>query len=325
MPGNGVPVVSVVIPTYKHSDQLIRLLRSLDKQEGLPSYEIVVVDDCSPDDTEEVVKAWCAEPADCDKRYVKMPQNGGPAKARNEGARQARGRYVAFTDTDCVADPHWLARLVARMDEGNKVIGVGGAVQPYNPDGLIARYFTEYQILQPHPFMIYLVSSNCCLLRELVLEVGGFDEEIPCPGGEDIGLGIQLWKRGWKFAFAPGAVILHDYRESWRDYCNTWWRYGYGCGYVCRKHLGEQEPPSASNPPAPETGWIPNPIHVTTLPFGKIYHETRHAFAVGVKKFRSLRVGIGLVVLRLAQFYIHRRGWRKGVQERIRDEAQLAE
>ena len=322
MPDSNQIEASVVIPTYGHSDQLRRLLASLEQQEQAPPYEVLVVDDCSPDDTEEVVRAWIELPHPFTKRYLRMPKNGGPAKARNAGAREARGRIVAFTDTDCVVDSAWLRKLTAGIDEDRRIVGVGGAVRPLNPEGLISRYFTEYHILEPHPYMVYLVSANCCFLREPLLHTGGFDEDIPVPGGEDIGICIELYRQGWRFAFEPEAFIQHDYRESVTNYCKTWWRYGFGCGYVSEKHLGGQKPPSADNLPSAETGWDPNPLHITATPYEWLRGEMHEARVSATEKFGSRIVGIKFALLRLGQLLIHKYGWRRGVADFHRRQAQ---
>jgi glycosyltransferase involved in cell wall biosynthesis len=106
-----MPEVSVIIPTYNRARVLGRALDSVCRQ-TLADMEILVVDDASTDDTESFVESY----GDPRVRYIKCDQNGGPAAARNVGMVQAKGRYIAFLDSDDEWTPEKLALQVARMD-----------------------------------------------------------------------------------------------------------------------------------------------------------------------------------------------------------------
>lgn len=166
-----------------------------------------------------------------------MPENGGPAKARNLGLAEASGDVVAFTDDDCVVDERWLINLVAPLDIERGVIGVGGSVSPLNND-LVSRYYTFHHILEPPPSLLYLVTANCCYLRAPILEVGGFETDLSFPGGEDVALSFKLYKQGYRFAMAEDAVVYHDYRRDLRNFYRTFQNYGLGCRYVTDKYFG---------------------------------------------------------------------------------------
>src|SRR5215471_20731137 len=88
------PAVSVVIPTFNRACLLPEVLRSVRTQRACPSFEIVVVDDASTDDTASVL---AAEP---DVRVVRRPRNGGVARARQTGVEHSRGALLAFHDSD---------------------------------------------------------------------------------------------------------------------------------------------------------------------------------------------------------------------------------
>lgn len=93
------PHVSVVIPTYNRAGLVARAIRSALAQ-TFEDFEVVVVDDGSIDDTERVVEGF----GDSRLRYIRRPENGGEAAARNTGVETARGTYIAFLD----ADDEWL-------------------------------------------------------------------------------------------------------------------------------------------------------------------------------------------------------------------------
>lgn len=105
------PTVSVVIPAYGGVQWLPATLESLAAQ-TFPDWEAIVVDDCSPDDTRNLIAAW----PDCRVRLLRMAANGGPVRARNAGVAAARGRYIAGLDQDDLCRPERLARQVAYLD-----------------------------------------------------------------------------------------------------------------------------------------------------------------------------------------------------------------
>lgn len=226
------PAVSVVVPTHNRAALLTRCLECLRDQRGV-DFEVIVVDDASPDVTPAVVAEATARPWARPLRCRRLPVNGGPAVARNRGIALARGAVVAFTDDDCEPADSWLASLVAALDAAPRdVAGVGGRVLPAEPAGLIARYMTWHAILEPPSSVEYLVTANCAYRRRALLEVCGFNETVRTPGGEDPGLSYALAERGYRFRFVPGAVVRHRYRESVRDFVRTFVRYGRGCAVV---------------------------------------------------------------------------------------------
>jgi GT2 family glycosyltransferase len=115
--------------------------------------------------------------------------------------------------------------------EGPQVAGVGGRVLPMRK-GLISRYYDFFRILEPPPSCSYLVTANCAYRKSVLTRVGGFNESITTPGGEDPELSIRIRKLGFRFAFEPSAVIRHNFRESWVDFAMTFYRYGRGCSSV---------------------------------------------------------------------------------------------
>ena len=116
------PVVSVLIPAFNGARWLSATLDSLGRQ-TLPEWEAIVVDDCSTDDTRAIVAAW----PDPRVRLIALPANGGPVRARNHAAGEARGRYLAGLDQDDLCRPQRLARQVAYLEAhpGCALVGCG--------------------------------------------------------------------------------------------------------------------------------------------------------------------------------------------------------
>ena len=117
-----LPDVSLLIPTYKGARLIGETLDSLRRQ-TLTNWEAVIVDDCSPDDTRQVL-AGLTDPR---FRVFHAEVNGGPVRTRNLALSHARGRHVAGLDQDDLCHPERLARQVAFLDANPQVVLVGSA------------------------------------------------------------------------------------------------------------------------------------------------------------------------------------------------------
>ena len=106
-----MPLVSVVIPTYNCAQFLAETLRSILCQ-NFRDFEIIVVDDGSTDNSEEIVTAIKSDRI----RYVKLPNSGGPSRPRNVGIQVAHGKYISLCDSDDVMLPEKLAETVAFLE-----------------------------------------------------------------------------------------------------------------------------------------------------------------------------------------------------------------
>jgi GT2 family glycosyltransferase len=222
--------ISVVIATHQRAVLIDRCLRALEAQ-VFPATEVIVIDDASADRTPAVLREWVRRPS-INIRAQRLEVNGGPARARNRGIALAHGEWVAFTDDDCAPEPDWLAAMAARAKAApDAVAGVGGRVRPMAP-GLVADYMTVHRILEPPSSCSYIVTSNCIYRRRVLLEVGGFNENVRTPGGEDPGLSFAVRQAGYSLGFCPEAVVRHHYRESIVDFIKTFYRYGRGCRLV---------------------------------------------------------------------------------------------
>ena len=120
MSGNGTdgsPVVSVVIPAYKRPEFVKNAVETaIDQDMAKHLYEVIVVDS-SPDDQNALIVASIQKHAECTLRFLsKKPE--GPGPSRNMGAREARGKYIAFLDSDCKASRSWLREGLNAFDEG---------------------------------------------------------------------------------------------------------------------------------------------------------------------------------------------------------------
>jgi glycosyltransferase involved in cell wall biosynthesis len=212
--------LSVIVPTYNNRDVLRQTLRTLRKQTLTPDrYEIVVVDDGSTDGSAEIVAALAAGPG-ASVRYLAQP-NRGRAAARNLGVREARGRLVVFVDSDLWAAPTMLAEHVKHYPPGAGGRGVQGRTATH-PEAARATPFMRGKDVTPDltvrrrrdlsPY--HVTTRNCSMLRQDILDAGGFDETFSGYGWEDIELAIRMHARGVRFEYEPAALGYHYHVET---------------------------------------------------------------------------------------------------------------
>ena len=126
------PLVSVVMPVYGVEKYVGAAIRSVLAQ-TLPRFELIVVDDCTPDASMAVVRSF----DDRRIRIVRHEHNLGLAAARNTGIAIAGSPFIALLDSDDVSPPLRLATQVAALEADTALVGCGGRMQYMNPEGLL--------------------------------------------------------------------------------------------------------------------------------------------------------------------------------------------
>lgn len=197
------PQVSIIIPTYNRSSFLRRAITSILNQ-TFDDFELIIVDDCSIDDTEQVV----ADMNDGRIRYMKLESNIGAAAARNIGIKSARGRYISFLDSDDEYVHNKLEIQVRELDKSSADVGViycGYSIH-YEPDiihGVVSP------IYKGNLFDI-LLKRNCIgsptplIKKECFDACGLFDEYLPSCQDWDMWLRIST-KYDFDFVNEPLA------------------------------------------------------------------------------------------------------------------------
>lgn len=210
------PKITIVVCTYNRSAMLRDALRSLYdlRTAGEFTYEILVVDNNSPDDTPAVIEA-CSRESRTTLRGVRETKPG-VAAARNRGVRETHGEWVAFFDDDQIADSDWLYELRRGMLEYQCRI-VGGSVHLLLPENCERDLDPFCRMLlgeskwsdtpQPYGHHINPGAGNLMVDKSIFAEVGLFNEALR--RGEDTDLYRRTRAAGLAAWYLPAAIIHH--------------------------------------------------------------------------------------------------------------------
>ncbi len=225
------PRVSVVVCSYNAERTMDACLASLEVL-NYPDYEVIVVNDGSRDRTLEIAESYpyC--------RIISQP-NKGLSVARNVGAEAATGEIVAYTDSDCVADPDWLTYLVAKM-ETSGLAACGGPNFPPPEDSLVPAAVAvspggPTHVLLSDEVAEHIAGCNMAFRREALLGLGGFDP-VYRAAGDDVDICWRFQDAGFVIGFSPAAIVWHFRRNTVKAYCNQQRGYGKAEALVYSKH-----------------------------------------------------------------------------------------
>lgn len=202
-----VPLISVVIPSYNSMHTIRQCLDSIIRQSINAPYEIIVVDS-SNDQTPKLLESYAPR-----VQFIHLNQKTIPAKARNIGIDHAKGKYIAFTDSDCIVDSLWLREIMQAHASGYDV--VCGSILNARPGNLIsiAEYFIEFRELSlysPRRESDFLASCNFSIKADLFEKIGNFPD---IRASEDMFLSYNIRGNGIKILFEPKIKIQHINRN----------------------------------------------------------------------------------------------------------------
>ncbi len=213
------PSVSVIVANWNRRDLLRACLLSLNQQ-TFRDFEVIVVDNGSTDGSIELLR----EPSFQCVRVIQNTENRGFCAANNQGIDAARGALIALLNNDAEAEPHWLERLVAAVENEPGV-------------GMIACKILTWEdrtIIDKAGHLIYPDGQNrgrgtgapdhgqfdqieeiawpdgCAALyrRSMLDQIGGFDEDF-FAYADDAELGLRGRIAGWGCLYVPDAVVYH--------------------------------------------------------------------------------------------------------------------
>ena len=236
--------ITVILCTYNRCRTLSKALSSL-AASVLPdsvSWEVLVIDNNSHDQTREVVQEFCNQYPD-HFRYLLVSQSG-KSFALNAGIRASQADVLAFTDDDITVDPYWLRNLTQNLS-GEEWAGAAGKTilphpfspptwlaldGPYGMAGILAPLFDRGD--SPRELDWAPFGANMAYRKMMFEKYGFFRTDLgPTPDGqiprfnEDTEFGRRLMSAGERLSYEPSAIVYHPIHEerSGKDYILSWW------------------------------------------------------------------------------------------------------
>lgn len=223
--------VSVIVSAYNAAATLPACLQAIHSQNGnRKSFELIVVDDGSCDETAKLAQDYGAQ--------LVQQTHQGIGAARNLGVRNARGDLIAFTDADCAPAPDWVDQIT-RPFADPEIMGVKG-VYATKQRSLVARfaqqeYEEKYDLMRGLERIDFIDTYSAAYRKSVFLQNPGFDPRFS-RSGEDIEFSYRLAERGCKLVFAPPAMVYHRHPDTLRGYFRRKFFVGYWRVWMYKMH-----------------------------------------------------------------------------------------
>lgn len=209
------PYISAIIPTYNRGKYIATAIRSiLEQKNNKWNVEIIVVDDGSTDNTEEVLKEFEGKIT-----YIKTPNSGKPATPRNIGIKKAKGELIAFLDSDDMWVSDKLALQIPLFDEPELVLSCGNATIMDEKGKKAKKPMGSVEQLKGAEKFSTLVKQNAVstlttvIRKEAFYAVGGFNESEKLRAVEDYDLWLRI-----SAAYPKGIKIVPETLAYYRQH-----------------------------------------------------------------------------------------------------------
>jgi glycosyltransferase involved in cell wall biosynthesis len=222
------PKISVIIPVKNDDRKIGNAIEGVLNQ-TIPPFEIIVVDGHSTDNTMTNASKYPVS--------VIFEDFGTVGGARQVGVENAKGEYIAFTDSDCIPEKNWLENLLKEL--GDDIVGVGGGIKNIGSgiwEESIALALDTFlgsansvqdRVLKKRQFVPSISGCNSMYRRKDLLDIGGFN--VTYTLNEDTDINMRLKKNG-KILYTPEAIVSHNQERSLRQFCKRMFSFGYGRG-----------------------------------------------------------------------------------------------
>lgn len=208
--------LSLVICTRNRAPQLAESLQSLTKMQYSTPWELVIVDNGSNDETQDVISNYRGS---LPLKTLVEPR-AGLGRARNRGWAVSQGDIVAFTDDDCYPAHDFLSSVVRCFEENPRLGFIGGRILLHDPEDyrVTIQERACRQGVCPKDFLPtgLIQGANFACRRAALASVGGFDERFgagalfPC---EEVDVMARMLARGWSGAYDPRPLVYHHHRR----------------------------------------------------------------------------------------------------------------
>ncbi|MBT9538161.1 MAG: glycosyltransferase, partial [Nitrospirae bacterium] len=194
--------ISVIIPNYNGSSTIGRCLEAAFSSE-YDNFEVIVTDDCSTDNSIEIIKEFPC-------KFISLDKHSGASKARNTGAENSSGKILFFIDADCLLQKNTLASVnKAFLISENAIIGGTYTAIPYDKDffSTFQSIFINYSETKKEP-PDYIPTHAMVIARDIFMKSGGFKENF-LPILEDVEFSHRLRKMGYKLTMNSEILVRH--------------------------------------------------------------------------------------------------------------------
>jgi glycosyltransferase involved in cell wall biosynthesis len=212
--------LSIIICTRDRAPQLERCLQKFkEAQTFRKSWELIVVDNNSSDDTKAVIQTFAAS-APFEVRYL-FEGRQGLSHARNRGIAATSGSIIAFTDDDCLVERQWASTIVREFSTDHSLAVLGGRVEPGDPNGQAVGTRTcsdRKQITSFQELFGRMIGCNMAFSRKVLEVIGGFDPLLgkgtSLGSAEDLDLLYRALKGQLTIVYVPEAVVFHAHERT---------------------------------------------------------------------------------------------------------------
>ncbi|MFH1663411.1 MAG: glycosyltransferase family 2 protein [archaeon] len=203
---------SVIIPLHNGEKIIEKTLEGVYNQSLKPD-EVIVIDDCSTDNSLDIVKKFPC-------KIIKLEKNSGPAVARNLGAEKAKGNILVFVDVDAVLEKHVLERMIQDYEENPEVACVCGTFSKFSRGAGWVDKFRNLQIFWWHnqdnlnkKFISIFMVTGGSIKRKIFFEMNGFDTTYADADVEDYEMGHRIVKK-YKILLDKKIQFDHNHYRS---------------------------------------------------------------------------------------------------------------
>ena len=263
------PLVSVIVPCYNSQRTIKLCLAAILNQQTSVSFEVTVVDSSS-DHTPRIVEREFPS-----VRLIRLETRTHAGAARNAGLRATRAPFCLMIDSDCVARPDLIERMIVHH-RADHYAAVGGSLAngtPLSLSGLVGYLaeFKEFMPDTPKRLVPTVPTANVAYRREALERFELFDEGVSM--AEDILLNWKMHCAGERILFDPAIEVTHLNRTGWREVLSYQVRLG-GSSAMARR-LGA----------LPGSILLDHPMLIFLMPFGRTLRAARWLARYDLKLF----------------------------------------
>ncbi len=235
------PLVSVIVIVRNAQKTITDCLDSLMRLDyPKDQREIILVDNGSTDQTKDIVDTY-------NVRYL-YESKRGRGYARNKGVKEARGRYIAFTDADCIVDTNWLKNILRGFEGKDHIAICGGKIVGYKTETDFEAFAEEIGFLDQESGIFgkdlldlpRVVTANAAFRKSAIEEAGYFDEDLIT--SEDTEISWRISFLGYEMTYVSDSIVYHQHKARFLEFCAHHFEYGQAAAVISFKygvlHLG---------------------------------------------------------------------------------------